>query len=135
VTTKLTSAVTDKMAVGEMLEGVVAGKVSYRGSVLIEDGAKVRGRVRRMERHADSGAYFIVGLEFTDIESAGGRYRFYADLQEMDLTHGVEWNLRNNIGTTYLTDLPGVGSFFVRGSRVELPKGFRMVWKTRALTP
>ena len=146
VTTKLSSAVTDKMAVGEMLEGIVVGKVSYRGSVLIEDGAKVHGRVRRMERHMDGGEYFIVGLEFTDVESAGGRYRFYADLQSVDSSGGVEWSLRkgatvrdafgsvSTTETTYLTDLPGVGSFFVRGLRVELPKGFRMVWKTRALT-
>src|SRR5207237_9481597 len=41
VTTRLTSALTNEMAVGEMLEGVVAGKVTYRGSVLIVDGATV----------------------------------------------------------------------------------------------
>lgn len=32
-----------------------------------------------------------------------------------------------------LPDLPGVGSFFIRGGRFSLPAGFRMVWKTRAL--
>jgi hypothetical protein len=138
VTTRLSSPLTNEMAVGEMLEGVVAGKVSYRGNVLIEDGAKVHGRIRRMERHTDGGAYFIVAVEFTELESAGGRYRFYADLQDLDRPEGVEWALRKGNGnvteTTYLTDLPGVGSFFVRSSKVGLPKGFRMVWRTRALT-
>ena len=137
VATRLTSAVTDKMSVGEMLEGEVAGKVSYRGKVLIEDGAKVHGRLRRMERHTESDPYLVVALEFTDIESAGGRYRFYADLQDMDRVEGIERNLRrstpNLSETTYLFDLPGVGSFFVRGFRVELRKGFRMVWRTRVL--
>ena len=31
--------------------------------------------------------------------------------------------------------LPGVGSFFVQARRLDLPPGFRMTWKTRALVP
>jgi hypothetical protein len=33
-------------------------------------------------------------------------------------------------GNRRMPDLPGVASFFVRGSHVTLPKGLRMVWKT-----
>jgi hypothetical protein len=28
-----------------------------------------------------------------------------------------------------------VGSFFVQARRLDLPAGFRMTWKTRALVP
>jgi hypothetical protein len=132
VTIRLTAAVTDAMAVGEMVEGVVAGKVSYRGGVLIEDGAKVRGRVRRMDRPRDGEDYFVLGLEFTEIEGVGLRYRLWADLQDLDRATGVEMRLRNGGETIWLPDLPGVGCFFVRGRRVDLPKGFRMTWRTRA---
>jgi uncharacterized cupin superfamily protein len=31
-----------------------------------------------------------------------------------------------------LPDLPGVGSFFIRGDRLLLPAGFQMVWRTRS---
>jgi hypothetical protein len=30
-------------------------------------------------------------------------------------------------------DLPGVGSFFMRGAHFEIPAAFRMIWKTRAM--
>ncbi len=34
-----------------------------------------------------------------------------------------------------VTDMPGVATFFFKGLELELPEGFRTVWKTRALTP
>jgi hypothetical protein len=112
----------------------------------------VRGRVRRLEWNEDKGGYFIVGLEFTDIEAGGTRYRFFADLQDMDRLPGVHQSIRTSKQETYslpnggggtitsgdiltLPDLPGVGSFFVQAKRLELPAGFRMTWKTRALVP
>ena len=48
--------------------------------MLIPSGSPVRGRVRRLEWNEDKGGYFVVGLEFTEIEAAGTRYRFFADL-------------------------------------------------------
>jgi hypothetical protein len=29
--------------------------------------------------------------------------------------------------------LPGVGTFFMRGAHFEIPKGWKMVWKTQTL--
>lgn len=146
VTIRLAAPVTDAAAVGEMVEGVVSGAVTLRGRTLIADGAPVRGRVRRMEHHSDPGDYFVVALEFTEIASPdGGRFRFYADLQDLDRVNGVEWQLVDSTSrvrgvetvTTHLTvtftDLPGVGTFFVRGAKVDLPKGFRTVWRTSSL--
>jgi hypothetical protein len=34
-----------------------------------------------------------------------------------------------------LPDLPGAGSFFVQTPHLDLPRCFRMTWKTRALAP
>jgi len=85
-------------------------------------------RIRRLEKHSDSGDYFVVGVEFTEIESGDSRIVFDADLQDVDRTSGAEWLLssssfssRNLPGfgqrevskteTTYLYSLPGVGSF------------------------
>jgi hypothetical protein len=41
----------------------------------------------------------------------------------------------NQIETEYVRApaLPGVGTFFMRGAHFEIPKGWKMVWKTQSL--
>lgn len=83
-----------------------------------------------------------MAVEFVEAELSGAPARFFADLVSMDpvpgyeqvlstatsFTHGRESGTRT--GNRRMPDLPGVASFFVRGSHVTLPKGLRMVWKT-----
>ena len=152
VVVKLSTRITEKTAVGALIEGVVEGNVLRKKSVMIPDGSPVRGRVRRLEWNEEKGGYYVVGLEFTDIEAAGTRYGFFADLVDVDRLPGLRQTIRtskqetyvlpNSGGTTIesfetllLPDLPGVGSFFVQARRLDLPPGFRMTWKTRALVP
>jgi hypothetical protein len=141
----------DRATVGSLVEGRVASSVMQKGKVLIPDGALVKGRVRRMERYSDAGNYFIVGLEFTDIETLSARYRFYAELQDADRSEGVEtrfstarveagrfsdtspgadWSRTDRV-TISIHEVPGVGTFFVHGSRFSLPQGFKTIWKTQ----
>jgi hypothetical protein len=152
IVVKLSTRITDQTAVGALIEGAVEGNVPRKGSVLIPNGSPVRGRVRRLEWYDYKGGYYVVGLEFTDIEAGGKRYRFFADLEDMDrlpglgqtirtskqetrgLSDGRGWTIESG-DTLSLSDLPGVGSFFVQAPRLELPPGFRMTWKTRALVP
>ncbi|MCX6629561.1 MAG: hypothetical protein NTW28_18235, partial [Candidatus Solibacter sp.] len=96
VVIKLSTRITDQTAVGALVEGVVAGKVLRKGSVLIPDGSPVRGRVRRLEWYDYNGGYYVVGFEFTDIEAAGKRYRFFADLEDMDRLPGVSETIRTS---------------------------------------
>src|ERR1035438_8970903 len=49
VVVKLSTRITEKTAVGALIEGVVDGNVPRKGRVLIPDGSPVRGRVRRLE--------------------------------------------------------------------------------------
>ena len=145
IVTRLGTPITSDTSVGSLLTATVSGNVPRKGPVLIPDGSTVRGIVRRMEWNAEKGGYYIVAIEFTDIDAAGVRYRFNADLQSMDRTPGIGITLvtdgtmnKQVAGTTeilWLPDLPGVGQFFVRGNRLELPKGFRMSWKTRPPAP
>jgi hypothetical protein len=151
VVVKLSTRITEKTTVGALIEGVVEGNVLRKKSVLIPDGSPVRGRVRRLEWNDDKGGYYIVGLEFTEIEAAGTRYRFFADLVDTDRLPGLRQTSHAQAGnhllavasrTTldstevlFLPDLPGVGSFFVQARRLDLPPGFRTTWKTRALVP
>ena len=155
----LAAPVTEKTAVGDLIEGKVASDIAQSGRMLIPAGAVVRGRVRRLERYADTGR-FAVGLELTEVEAGGARFQFYADLIRADPIPGFEWTVTSSSTRTEarnappgvggrglrgpgqarsteveqltLPDLPGVGSFFMRGDRFLLPAGFKMVWKTRS---
>jgi hypothetical protein len=150
---KVSSRITEKTPVGTLIEGVVDGNVLRKGKVIVPGGSPVRGRVRRLEWNEDKGGYFVVGLEFTEIDAAGTRYRFFADLEGTDALPGLHQTIRTRPQTEksplrggadtivvsddilYLYDLPGVGAFFVQARHLDIPPGFRMTWKTRALVP
>ena len=121
--------------------------------VLVPDGALVKGRIRRLERYSDAGDYFIVALEFTRLETPGGtcastrtsRMSTAAKASKWRSATPRAWNGANSNGTGTNTmkwdntdgqriwthEVPGVGTFFVRGSIFSLPPGFKTVWKTQ----
>lgn len=146
VTVQLTTPITDKDAVGTLIEGKISGDVLRKGKIVIPNGSLVRGRIRRLERYRDSGSKdFIVGLEFTEVQIDGESRRFYADLLRMDKRPGIRPSLseqvlvtssaglRTRSQTITLPELPGVASFFVYGKTFTVPSGFRTVWRTRGL--
>lgn len=91
VTIALTAPITERSAVGDMVEGKVAGNVSARGgNILIADGTAVHGRIRQIERAPEVGDYFSIGLEFTDIDAAPSPFRFFADFVSSDSIPGLE---------------------------------------------
>jgi hypothetical protein len=150
----LSTPLDDRAAVGSLIEGKVVGGVMQKGKVLVPEGTPVKGRIRRLERYSDAGDYFIVALEFTRLETPGGDLRFYADLQDVERREGVEmvfstahveqggfrpadskpndvtWS-KTSRERIWTHEVPGVGTFFVRGSHFSLPPGFKTVWKTQ----
>ncbi|HUB83743.1 MAG TPA: hypothetical protein VMB03_33325 [Bryobacteraceae bacterium] len=142
VTILLTKAVSDKDSVGTLLQGKISGDVIRKGKIVIPDGSLVHGRIRALEHYPDLGA-FAVGLEFMDVEVRGQSMPFYADFLHADedsrtLTHffaHVKTTDRLETVNQVITqpELPGVASFFVRGSDFTLPAGFPLVWRTRGL--
>jgi hypothetical protein len=158
----LSAPLTDQAAVGDLVEGRITGDVVSKGAVIVPDGSIVHGRVRELERSADFGDFYSIGLEFTDIDASGSPLRFFADLENADPIAGFEWQMtkdkpsasQERQAQTVPTprgayfdpgitldvterlvhpDLPGVGSFFMRGEHFTIPAGFHMVWKTRAM--
>jgi hypothetical protein len=145
VTLELATPVTDKDSVGTLIQAKISGDVIRKNKIVVPDGSPVRGRIRRLERY-QTGNEFIVGLEFSEVEVGGVSLRFYADLVRTDRTPGIRPVLSSErlvVGssggvqkmseTITLPDLPGVAQFFVQGKTLSLPKGFRMVWRTRGL--
>ena len=159
IAVKLRTPITADMAVGALIEGVVGSSVQQKGKVVIAAGSPVRGRIRRLERYSDPVPFMVVGLEFTEVELEGIRYRFYADLVEIGPATGVEQTLhtpyatkdgrfqsptaygsqglgeRRTSETIWTYHLPGVATFFYHGGKLDLPAGFRTVWKTLPLAP
>lgn len=147
----LTRPIDERAAVGDPIEGKISGAVKQKNTVVIPDGAPVHGRIRRLEHYSEDGGYFIVGLEFDAVSIGETESRFYADLKSADPAPGFEWYLTTNsegrtlapgggTGTAYMStterirtrQLPGVGTFFMRGSHFRLPEGYKLTWKTRA---
>jgi hypothetical protein len=155
IAVKLRSRISGNIAVGTLIDGVVAKNARLKDAGVIPAGSLVRGRIRRMESYTDPFPYSIVGLEFTELEIQGIRHLFYADLVAIDPTPGVSLTLSTNdtISSTHtdtvfsdvitrqtketisLYKLPGVATFFYKANKLELPQDFRTVWKTRPLRP
>jgi len=117
----LTTPLTAANSVGDLIEARVAASVIRKGKPEVPEGTVLRGRLRRLEREPGAGR-FNVELEFTEIEMPAGPARFFADLQEpVPVENDQRW----------IRDVPGVASISVRGSDFQLPRGFRLVWRTR----
>jgi hypothetical protein len=153
IAVKLRTPISSETAVGASIDGVVADKVRPRqGEVAIAAGSPVHGRIRRLERNTSPSPHFIVSLEFTEVELGGVPYRFYADLQRAGATVAVGQTSLAPSRTDYSglqsagqdpspryivlwSGLPGIGEFIVKGSKLNLPQGFRTVWQTRPPLP
>ena len=147
----LSAPIDETMAVGSMIDGVIVADPKSNGAVPIPPKSLVHGRIRRLERYTEPVPYFVVALEFTEAELAGVRYRFYADLVSvepgsaqptLEVTVAQTVGVSNGVpqikytGERYtLPALPGVASFFIKGAALNLPQGFRTVWRTQALAP
>jgi hypothetical protein len=123
---------------GDSITARVEQDVKRKNMVLIPAGAIARGRIRRLESYTDPRPYFIAGLEFLEVESAGQRAAFTGRLDKVDPIPGITWFLSNSKVSENLVhlenirteELPGVGTFFVEGARFTLPEGLHMLWKT-----
>lgn len=139
VAIEVTSSISDKDAVGKLIEGRVVGDVRRKGKVILEDGSPVRGRIRRLQRFIGTG-HFIVGLEFTEVQALGAPLRFYADLVSLEKRQDLQTAPRERVlvpnreadaAEVLVPNLPGVASFFMGGESFVLPPGLRTVWRTR----
>lgn len=125
--------------VGDLILARVRTDVRQKNTLIVPRGALLKGRIRRLEQHGDGGPYFVVGLEFLSLEFDGKRAGFFGELWELGPLEGLSRQLFSSgvrrqtrwQETITARQLPGVGTFFVRGSRCLLPQGLRMTWRTQ----
>lgn len=136
--------------VGDPIRGRVAKEVLHNERVIVPRGAVLTGRIRTLGRYSGPSTRYMVGLEFAQLEFDGAHARFFARLEETPSLPGarreaafprnwVSGRTVDDLGrreevttreTTTYSGLPGVGTFFVESKRVQLPRGFRMIWRT-----
>jgi hypothetical protein len=143
VTLLLNTPISDQTAVGSSIEATVSGDVRHKGKVVIAGGATARGRIRRLERFLpDTTRQFLVGFEFTEVDTPQGPLRFFADFLRIDKNSRIRQAAErvpvpgvvpNREQIIVLPALPGVATLFVDGKSFTIPKGFRMMWRTRGL--
>jgi hypothetical protein len=74
--------------VGDPLTVLVTADADWKGKVLIPSGARILGRIRRIQKRADEPERLLLTLELSEIESTGFRARFFAKLQSVRSTVG-----------------------------------------------
>jgi hypothetical protein len=118
--------------------------IRSKQKVIVPKGALVRGRIRRMEKHETPRFYFVVGIEFVEIEFDHQRVVFIANLERLDGMSGTGSSTPAlhsltpipggpqiaDFETSRFKELPGVGTLFVDGRRVRLESGLRLHWRT-----
>ena len=142
VPVELDTAIDSQTArVGDLVVARVRTDVRQKNTLVVPRGALLKGRIRRLEKHDDRGVYFVVGLEFLAMEFDGKRAGFFGELRELGPLEGLSRQLFSSglrretrwQETITARQLPGVGTFFMRGSRFQLPRGLRMTWVTQEI--
>jgi hypothetical protein len=138
--------------VGDAVTARLASDAVHKKKVLIPAGAVVTGRLRRLEKSDEIKPHYLVGLEFSTIETGRTKARFYGALESVQQVAGLtrtlgtssaksanfsggmvvqSFRLETGSATTLnVREIPGVGSFYMLGTQFSLPQGLKMVWRT-----
>ncbi|MEO8128779.1 MAG: hypothetical protein ABJF23_21540 [Bryobacteraceae bacterium] len=131
-------------ATGDPVTAVLRRAVKKSGSVVAPKGALLHGRITTLRReNGPRSAYYIVGLEFFEIEFPGGKGALHAELDQIvaagssisgpgSTRFGTNVRMNNSLGQPKL-DLPG-SVFFVGGDNFKLARGLLMFWRTESPT-
>jgi hypothetical protein len=121
-------------AVGDPVTAKLTGAVKLPEGVVIPKGAVVHGRlltVREQAHVRNPGR--VLGLRFFEIESPGMRVRFSGTLEEVRTAH-PGFRQPSNWGPGRPENDAVTGSIlFVHANMPQLPRGLRLVWRTRPL--
>ena len=131
-----------KSLVGDPVTARVSKDVKKGGVVWVPRGARVKGRIVRMERIHGKRPTFILGLHFQTLEFDGKRGSFDAQVEyvasflQPTRPVGVRYQSQRSpgeavfVGDSLSERRPGLFQFRVDGDSVYLPRGFLMMWKT-----
>lgn len=146
---KLETAITfEESAVGDPITARLNRAIKASG-VSVPKGAIASGRIRGLERYFEPQRYFVVSLELSSLAFGGKRALLRARLVGPRLETERRSDSSGMSMETHVTTLdstrpestgfdiddsaPRFGVFRVRGGKLHLSRGLRMIWETQSL--
>ena len=117
----------EKSMVGDPVTATLEENIKMKRRLLFPKGAKLLGRILRLERHGD---HCDLDIQFSEMESSEARSSLSTRLETRPAPemHPV---LR---GLVQISDEPNARGLKLRGVHVHLPRGFRLRLRTQAKT-
>jgi hypothetical protein len=135
-----TPIASETSAVGDPITAILQKDVKKSGILVAPKGALVHGRITTLRHQSGDRGYFIVGLEFFEIQFPGAKGPLRAELDQIVSVGGsISSSSPTRFGSrTRATaglaeaklNLPG-SVFFVRGDKFTLARGLYMFWRTQ----
>jgi hypothetical protein len=96
--------------------------VKRGGELIVPAGARIHGRIRRLDRRHFGETYFIIGIELIEIDRENAHADFYGELVETDARKGIEPGFA----------VRGSVTCVVRGRKLRIEPGFGWLWRVLA---
>jgi hypothetical protein len=117
----------EKSMVGDPITATLVSNLKLRKSILFAKGAKLAGRILRLERHPD---HCVLDIRFSAIESDTQRGRVAADLQDIrSLLSNPAF--AQSISRQSQPHASENGAITLKGARIHLARGYRVSLRTQ----
>jgi hypothetical protein len=129
-----TAISSDSAAVGDALTAVVHRASKQHGALMIPKGAILHGRVTLLRRQNNSRPFYVLGMDFDEVEFPGALAKVHTVLDQVVSVNGtitMPGATRFASRPQYPELDPSMGSvIFVKGDNFKLARGLGMVWRT-----
>ncbi len=116
--------------VGDPVSARITRDVKKERIVVVPKGAVVTGRITRLERRSRPYEHFLIGLQFFSLDFGNTRASFRAILEDLGPTMiGLGAAAKRTAVSGFNSTKDGIFEVAAR-DRVQLPRGFRMTWRT-----
>jgi hypothetical protein len=123
LSTRLDTEISSERAlVGDRITATVEQDARWKQKLIVPAGATLEGRIRAIEKPTAPSGNFTLALEFSELQTAVRRIRFFAKLSEVKSSSGEARKITDE-------GLLGVAALQIRGSRFRLSRDLHLVWK------
>jgi hypothetical protein len=132
-----------KQQTGDEIEAVVTRDARFKGSTVVPEGARLRGRIVELKKVTGKSEGYLVGLVFHEAVAGNRTIPLHMVLEALPgmpkgarrgiaaIVHGENARFRTMERTSISGSPMRVGGFFqALGPQLDVPKGLEMRWVT-----